>query len=123
MSPKRPMEIMQDDMDGPRQQKVPSNDSQKHLFPEDPTPHHNDNERTESQSQMEKREVRIVHLNFADGCCETEQAKSSSTALQFGAARLTSCKLHAFRGELGVRFSYQDSLPFMVLLAADGFWA
>ena len=31
-------------------------------------------------------QVRIVHVNFADGCCETEQAKSSRTALEFGAA-------------------------------------
>ena len=28
--------------------------------------------------------VRIVHVNFADGCCEVEQARSSSTALEFG---------------------------------------
>ncbi|CAJ1453919.1 unnamed protein product [Effrenium voratum] len=28
---------------------------------------------------------RIVHVNYADGCCEQEQALSSETALQFGA--------------------------------------
>lgn len=28
---------------------------------------------------------RIVHVNFADGCCEREQNQSSRTALQFGA--------------------------------------
>jgi len=28
---------------------------------------------------------RIVHVNFADGCCEAEQKQSSETALQFGA--------------------------------------
>lgn len=28
---------------------------------------------------------RIVHVNFADGCCENEQRQSSETALQFGA--------------------------------------
>jgi len=28
---------------------------------------------------------RIVHVNYADGCCEVEQNLSSSTALQFGA--------------------------------------
>ena len=33
-------------------------------------------------------QARIVHVNFADGCCEVEQAKSSSTALEFGAAQL-----------------------------------
>eukprot|EP00930_Biecheleria_cincta_P056863 TRINITY_DN42891_c0_g1_i1.p1 TRINITY_DN42891_c0_g1~~TRINITY_DN42891_c0_g1_i1.p1 ORF type:complete len:482 (-),score=60.85 TRINITY_DN42891_c0_g1_i1:14-1378(-) len=27
----------------------------------------------------------ILHVNFADGCCEKEQAKSSRTALEFGA--------------------------------------
>ncbi|CAE8618383.1 unnamed protein product, partial [Polarella glacialis] len=27
----------------------------------------------------------ILHVNFADGCCEQEQAKSSATAIQFGA--------------------------------------
>lgn len=27
----------------------------------------------------------ILHVNFADGCCEKEQAKSSQTALEFGA--------------------------------------
>lgn len=54
MTPKRPMEIMQDNMDGPRQLEI-------------------------------QPDVRIVHVNFADGCCETEQEKSSRTALQFGA--------------------------------------
>lgn len=29
--------------------------------------------------------LRIVHVNFADGCCEAEQNQSSTTALQFGA--------------------------------------
>jgi len=28
---------------------------------------------------------RIVHVNFADGCCEAEQTQSSETSLQFGA--------------------------------------
>merc|ERR1711963_1047742 len=27
----------------------------------------------------------IIHVTFADGCCELEQAKSSATALKFGA--------------------------------------
>lgn len=54
MTPKRPMEIMQDTVDGPRQLAL-------------------------------EPDVRIVHVNFADGCCETEQAKSSRTALEFGA--------------------------------------
>jgi len=32
------------------------------------------------------REVlRVVHVNFADGCCETEQKQSSETSLSFGA--------------------------------------
>ncbi|CAJ1391908.1 unnamed protein product [Effrenium voratum] len=30
-------------------------------------------------------DVRIVHVNFADGCCEAEQQRSSSTAMEFGA--------------------------------------
>ncbi|CAK9017152.1 Nucleotid_trans domain-containing protein [Durusdinium trenchii] len=30
-------------------------------------------------------DARIIHVNFADGCCEVEQAKSSSTAQEFGA--------------------------------------
>jgi hypothetical protein len=29
--------------------------------------------------------LRIVHVNFADGCCEAEQKQSSDTSLQFGA--------------------------------------
>merc|ERR1711920_832966 len=29
--------------------------------------------------------ARVVHVNFADGCCETEQNQSSTTALKFGA--------------------------------------
>ncbi|CAE7428346.1 unnamed protein product, partial [Symbiodinium necroappetens] len=29
---------------------------------------------------------RIVHVNFADGCCEREQAQSSESALRFGAS-------------------------------------
>lgn len=28
---------------------------------------------------------RLIHVNFADGCCETEQRQSSETAKQFGA--------------------------------------
>eukprot|EP00439_Symbiodinium_sp_Y106_P066351 s1418_g10.t2 len=30
--------------------------------------------------------ARIVHANFADGCCEREQAQSSESALRFGAS-------------------------------------
>jgi len=29
---------------------------------------------------------RVVHVNFADGCCEAEQKQSSETALEFGAS-------------------------------------
>ena len=35
-------------------------------------------------AQPRSAKVRIVHVNFADGCCEVEQARSSSTALEFG---------------------------------------
>eukprot|EP00927_Polykrikos_kofoidii_P065349 TRINITY_DN61108_c0_g1_i1.p1 TRINITY_DN61108_c0_g1~~TRINITY_DN61108_c0_g1_i1.p1 ORF type:complete len:878 (-),score=164.19 TRINITY_DN61108_c0_g1_i1:544-3177(-) len=30
-------------------------------------------------------DIFVLHVNFADGCCEREQAKSSATAIEFGA--------------------------------------
>uniref|UniRef100_A0A7S0A550 Uncharacterized protein n=2 Tax=Pyrodinium bahamense TaxID=73915 RepID=A0A7S0A550_9DINO len=59
MTPKRPMEALQ--QTGPA--RASHADS---VVPVDP-------------------QARVVHVNFADGCCEVEQARSSATALQFGA--------------------------------------
>eukprot|EP00928_Gymnodinium_smaydae_P033224 TRINITY_DN23850_c0_g3_i1.p1 TRINITY_DN23850_c0_g3~~TRINITY_DN23850_c0_g3_i1.p1 ORF type:complete len:892 (+),score=183.65 TRINITY_DN23850_c0_g3_i1:147-2822(+) len=63
MSPKRPMEVLQHGAD----------------------PCGNSLHAAAAMDSRSDSPPYVLHVNFADGCCEREQAKSSSTALQFGA--------------------------------------
>lgn len=47
--------------------------------------------------------LRIVHVNFADGCCEREQQESSDTALRFGAHETRPLKSEFLDADFRVR--------------------